>query len=128
VTTLNARKPAASGRPVALSELDGAFQLDHSWLMALNQALRRINFGQWESLPYHEPRPGFVLAMRAELIPHGPGRPPGLGPWQLEIAPVGQPYVLRLEGRQSNGIDMGELFLCPETRDGPKTPAGDNAE
>ncbi|MEB3102976.1 hypothetical protein [Ferviditalea candida] len=55
------------------------------FLMEINDALRNINFGRMDHLPYYETIEGYRLFMTAELAPQGPGKPPSVGHWQLVI-------------------------------------------
>ncbi len=85
-------------------------------LSPMNEAIRRINFGQMDILPYPEAVPGYSLYMRAELIPDGAGRPPQVGHWQIEMAREGHPYVLYLQGKHRGEEETGEMeFRCGPT-------------
>lgn len=79
-------------------------------LPRLNQALRNINFGKMDHLPYYDPIPGYRLAMRADLIPQGGTRPPAIGHWQVEVIRDGYAYVLRLQGKSDRDQEIGELL------------------
>ncbi len=82
-------------------------------LPEINKALRNINFGRMDYLPYDEPIAGYELAMRSELKPQGPGKPPSMGHWQLEVIRQDHPYRLILQGKADQGTELAELvFLC----------------
>lgn len=88
-------------------------------LAPINEALRRINMGQGEFLPYDHPVAGYQVHMRAELTPQGPNRPPQVGHWQLEIQRDDAPHVLYLQGKAGADGELGEL-VSPEGA--PPTP------
>ncbi|WP_207711504.1 hypothetical protein [Sulfobacillus harzensis] len=87
-------------------------------LAAINQALRHINLGKMDFLPYEEEVPGYQLTMRSVLIPQGVGRPPGMGKWQIEVIREGVEYQLILQGKVKAGQELGEVAF----------PCGDGAE
>jgi hypothetical protein len=80
-------------------------------LAPINQALRQINFGQMAHLPYYEAVPGYTLTIRAPLEPQGPGRPPAVGHWQLEVARDDRSYRLLLQGRARGPQELAELWF-----------------
>lgn len=82
----------------------------------INQALRNINFGQMDQLPYEATIEGYHLFIRAELEPMGTGRPPQIGHWQLEIARDGADHRLYLQGKASGSEELCEIvFVCGPT-------------
>ena len=82
-------------------------------LPEINKALRNINFGKMDFLPYETPIDGYQLAMRSEIVPQGPGKPPAMGHWQIEISRQGYPYLLMLQGKAGKGTEFAELvFPC----------------
>ena len=84
----------------------------------INEALRRINVGRMDFLPYDQEVPGYHVHMRAELTPQGPGRPPQIGHWQIEIARDGADHVLYLQGKSGAAGELGEIvFLCGPTEE-----------
>lgn len=94
----------------ALLELfpDMAEQLPH-----INKALRNINFGKMDYLPYDQPIDGYQLAMRAEIVPQGPSKPPSMGHWQIEVSRNEKTYRLLLQGKADKGQELAEIvFLC----------------
>jgi hypothetical protein len=85
-------------------------------LPAINQALRHINYGQMDYLPYDEAVPAYHLYMRAELTAEGPGRPPRVGHWALEITRDDRDYILVLQGKQRAQAEWADLiFPCGPT-------------
>lgn len=82
-------------------------------LPEINKALRNINFGRMDYLPYEEAIAGYALAMRSEIKPQGPGKPPAMGHWQIEISRADHPYYLLLQGKADKGTELVELvFPC----------------
>lgn len=82
-------------------------------LPEINKALRNINFGRMDYLPYEQPVPGYELAMRSEIRPQGTGKPPAMGHWQIEVIRHDHPYRLILQGKADKQLEMAELvFLC----------------
>ena len=85
-------------------------------LPEINQALRHINYGQMDYLPYDQSVPGYHLFMRAELTADGPGRPPRIGHWALEITRDDQDYILVLQGKERAHTEWADLiFPCGPT-------------
>lgn len=78
-------------------------------LESINAALRNINLGKMDYLPYEEIIEGYHLYMRAELVPQGSGRPPAMGHWQIEVVPDQKPYRLLLQGKIRGTEPMAEL-------------------
>lgn len=81
-------------------------------LSEINRALRQINFGKMEWLPYDEVIEGYHLSMKAELTPQGKGRPPAVGHWHLEITRDDRTYFLLLQGKARGTVELAEL-VCP---------------
>jgi hypothetical protein len=82
-------------------------------LPSINQALRNINLGKMDYLPYEESQPGYGLSMRTDLIPQGAGRPPAMGKWQLEVVREDTSYRLLLQGKAQEGEEWAEIvFPC----------------
>jgi hypothetical protein len=82
-------------------------------LPAVNQALRNINRGKMDFLPYYAPVAGYALSMRADLIPQGSGKPPAMGRWQIEVTKHDASYRLLLGGKADRDTELAELiFLC----------------
>ncbi len=112
-------------RIVPLSQVATLFPAMADQLPAINEALRRINMGRMEFLPYENPITGYELHMRAKLTPQGEGRPPQVGHWQLEVAGP-EPCVLYLHGKVGEGGELGELAWPPGSApDAEEEPAGD---
>lgn len=78
-------------------------------LEAINAALRNINLGKMDYLPYEAVIEGYEFYMRAELIPQGSTRPPAMGHWQIEVVPDNKPYRLFLQGKIRGTEPMAEL-------------------
>jgi hypothetical protein len=98
---------------VPISQAAGLYPDLAPLLPAINQALRHINFGQMDHLPYYDAIAGYRLHMRAELLPQGTGRPPHIGHWQLEVSRDGAPHVLYLQGKANSGEELCEVvFPC----------------
>lgn len=106
----------------SLDEMGTYFPLLAPSLKAINEALRHINFGQMDHLPYYEPIEGYSIAIRAPLEPQGPGRPPSVGHWQLEVTRADRDYRLLLQGRTDGDRELGELWFPGDSADGD--PAG----
>ncbi len=82
----------------------------------INQALRNINMGKMDHLPYYAAVPGIHVLMQAELSPQGDKRPPAVGHWQLLIAKDGAPYHVCLHGKVKGAAERAEvIFVCPDT-------------
>lgn len=89
----------------------------------INDALRNINLGKMDYLPYESVIEGYQFFMRAELIPQGSTRPPAMGHWQIEIVPEHQIHRLFLQGKIKGTDHMAELVEWIETpSDDPKSP------
>lgn len=88
-----------------------------SLLPAINQALRNVNLGKMDYLPYFYEIAGYTVSMTAILTPEGENRPPAVGHWQLFITPANRPYQVVLSGKASRvGGERGEVvFWCPDT-------------
>ncbi|MDA8194328.1 MAG: hypothetical protein M0Z53_10070 [Thermaerobacter sp.] len=88
-------------------------------LAPLNQALRNINYGKMDHLPYYHAVAGYQFAMRADLEPQGDRRPPAIGRWQLEISREGSAYRIFLQGKTKGQSEIGDVvFLCGPAQDG----------
>lgn len=96
---------------VPLSSIAPWFDDRLDFLTEVNEALRNINYGRIDHLPYYEPIPGYSLFMVSELTPSGSGRPPSVGRWQLVIQKEGKNYELALQGEIRQGQSLGELVL-----------------
>lgn len=86
-----------------------------AWILEYNDALRNINRGKADFVPYYEEIPGYALVMTAELRPRGTGKPPAVGLWQLAIRKREAPYELLLQGMVLKGIAYGTLALFCES-------------
>jgi hypothetical protein len=87
-------------------------------LPEINKALRNINFGKMDYLPYETRCPGYQLTMRSEIVPQGPGKPPSMGHWQIEVSRQDYPYHLILQGKANTGTELGEIvFPCGASPD-----------
>lgn len=87
-------------------------------LDAMNRALRNINFGKMDYLPYEEEIPGYHFAMRTDLIPQGAKKPPAMGHWQLEVTRDNALYSLYMQGKAKDGQELGEIsFPCGRSTD-----------
>lgn len=101
---------------VALDDCTELFPALAERLSGINQALRNINFGKMDFLPYEEAVSGYRLTMRSELIPQGVGKPPGMGKWQLEVVRDDTDYVLILQGKAKAGQELAEIsFPCGDS-------------
>ena len=98
-----------TSQPILLSQAGELFPGMAELLAPINEALRRINMGRMEFLPYDHPVSGYQVHMRAELTPQGPDRPPQVGHWQLEIQRDDSPHVLYLHGKTGADGELGEL-------------------
>lgn len=103
-----------TSRSILLSQAGELFPAMAEMLAPINEALRRINMGRMEFLPYDHPVSGYQVHMRAELTPQGPDRPPQVGHWQLEIQRDDAPYVLYLHGKTGAEGELGELVFPPQ--------------
>lgn len=97
-----------------LSKIAPWFDDRLDFLMEINDALRNINFGRMDHLPFYETIEGYRLFMVAELTPQGSGRPPSVGHWQLVIQREDKGYELALQGSFKKGESLGELVLLCE--------------
>ncbi len=86
-------------------------------LPGINQALRNINFGKMDFLPYENAVPGYQLAMRADLRPQGDGKPPAMGHWQIEVIRDDAPYRLYLQGKAKAGQELAEIVVMCESEE-----------
>lgn len=96
-------------RDGTVKELGRLFPEMQGLLPEINRALRQINFGKMEWLPYDKEISGYHLHMRAALSPQGEGRPPAVGHWQLEVSRDDRSYVLLLQGKVSGQSELGTL-------------------
>lgn len=84
----------------------------------INRALRNINFGKMDYLPYDESIPGYVLSMRTELIPQGSGKPPQMGHWQLEVTREDASGILVMKGKAQKDQELAEIvYPCGPDRE-----------
>ena len=97
-----------------LSTLSTWFDDRSEFLAEFNEALRNINRGRNDHLPYYEKFPGYVILMMSELKPRGDNRPPSVGRWQLVIQRTDRQYELILQGQVKDGQAVGELVLLSE--------------
>jgi hypothetical protein len=87
-------------------------------LAPINQALRSINVGRVDYLPFDAPAAGYHVHMRAELTPQGAGRPPQVGHWQIEISRDDSDHALYLQGKHGAAGELGEIvFRCGATEE-----------
>lgn len=101
-----------------LEDLGRLFPAMEPLLPGINQALRQINFGKMDWLPYDREVPGYHLHMRAALTPQGEGRPPAVGHWQLEVSREDRSYVLLLQGKASGQNELAVLVSpCGKLKD-----------
>lgn len=98
--------------PLAL--LAAWFDDKTEFLTEFNEALRNINRGRNDHLPYYETIPGYVILMMSELKPRGDNRPPSVGRWQLIIQRVDREYELVLQGLVKDGAAVGELVVLSD--------------
>ncbi len=96
-------------RSIALKEVLPLFPGLENRLEPINDALRNINRGKMDYLPYEMVIEGYQLFMRAELIPQGSTRPPAMGHWQIEIVPAHESHRLLLQGKIRGTEHMAEL-------------------
>lgn len=109
-----------------LSECLSFFPALANQLPAINQALRNINLGKMDYLPYDHATPGYELAMRSDMIPQGPGKPPSMGHWQIEVSREDTSYRLLLQGKAQQGQELAEiLFLCESNEESLRLLRGD---
>ncbi|PSR34228.1 MAG: hypothetical protein C7B46_06675 [Sulfobacillus benefaciens] len=86
------------------------------FLNPTNQALRNINMGKMDHLPYYHAVPEIHVFMQAELSPQGPGRPPAVGHWQLLITKDNEPFQVCLHGKIKGSAERAEvIFVCPNS-------------
>lgn len=105
----------ATEQTVILSQAGEFFPRMAHLLPSLNEALRNINFGKMDHLPFYDEVSGYQVAMRAPLLPQGTERPPAIGHWQVEISRDDKPWVLLLQGKSQSGEETGRLvFLCDD--------------
>lgn len=99
--------------PVALSYLETWYPGLPAILIPVNQALRNINRGKMDYLPYSQATPGFSWYMEALLTPQGESKPPAIGHWQLRLSsPDGAEIVL--QGKSQEREERGMvIFRCP---------------
>jgi hypothetical protein len=85
-------------------------------LPQINRALRNINLGKMDYLPYDQAVNGYHVDIRSELIPQGPGKPPAMGHWQLEVHHDAKPYYLVMQGKRDHDEEIGDIvwILAPE--------------
>lgn len=94
---------------VPLDDCLDLFPALSSRLHEINRALRNINFGKMDYLPYEEAVPGYDLSMRTDLIPQGAGKPPSMGHWQLEVSRQDAECILVLQGKAQNDQELAEI-------------------
>ena len=83
-----------------------------------NQALRNINMGKMDHLPYYQAVPKVQVLMQAELSPQGAGRPPAVGHWQLLITKENKPFQICLHGKIKGSTERAEvIFVCPNSEE-----------
>ncbi len=101
---------------VPLNDCVDLFPLLANRLSEINQALRNINFGKMDFLPYEEEVTGYRLTMRSDLIPQGVGKPPAMGKWQLQVERLDADYVLILQGKAKAGQELADVsFPCGDS-------------
>lgn len=84
------------------------------FLTEFNDALRNINRGRNDHLPYYEALPGYKVLMISELKPRGENRAPSVGRWQLVIQREDRQVELVLQGLVLNGEGFGDLVVLGE--------------
>lgn len=94
---------------VNLADCNAFFPELASVLPEINRALRNINLGKMDYLPYDQAVDGYHLGIHSELIPQGPGKPPAMGHWQLEVHHDVKPYYLVLQGKRDHEDELGEI-------------------
>ncbi len=101
---------------VPLSAAARWFENRLDFLAGINEALRNINRGKNDHLPYYESIPGYSLVMTSELKPRGDNKPPAVGKWQLTVRREDQNIELALQGLVRDGQSFGDLVLrCEDT-------------
>lgn len=96
---------------VPLSVLATWFDDRVDFLTEFNEALRNINRGRNDHLPYYETLPGYKVLMISELKPRGDNRAPSVGRWQLVIQREDRLVELVLQGLVLNGQGFGDLVV-----------------
>lgn len=98
---------------VKIASLRDFFPDLDGFLGDLNEALRNINRGRADHLPWYEEIPGLSLVLCSRLEPKGPGKPPAMGRWEVMVRLDGRPYELALRGMIREGSGVGDLtVLC----------------
>ncbi len=97
---------------IPLSLLDLQYAGLTNILSAVNKALRNINRGKMDFLPYSVPVPPFAWYMEALLTPQGENRPPAIGHWQLRLVSSEDGEIL-LQGKSQGDEEQGTvIFHC----------------
>lgn len=82
----------------------------------INSALRNVNLGKMDYLPYEAEVPGYTLSMSAILTPEGTKRAPAVGHWELHITPDLRPFEIILRGKSNQGQERADIgFWCPNS-------------
>jgi hypothetical protein len=100
---------------IALSLLNDRYPDLTAILDPVNKALRNINRGKMDYLPYSTPVPPFKWYMEALLTPQGENRPPAIGHWQLRLVSDQDGEILlqgKVQGEEEQGI---LIFHCPSS-------------
>ncbi|MCL4493755.1 MAG: hypothetical protein M1294_02970 [Firmicutes bacterium] len=85
-------------------------------LIEVNQALRNINRGKMDFLPYSKPIGSLEWYMEALLTPQGSNLPPAVGHWQIRIAQSENMPDIVLQGKSRAQDERGRLlFHCEGT-------------
>lgn len=101
---------------ISLFRLDEWIPQFSGILTSVNKALRNINRGHMDFLPYSSEIEPFEWYMEAQLTPQGPDRAPSVGHWQIRIRhDNGMPDII-LQGKSRDNEERGLLaFHCTDT-------------
>ncbi|WP_207654652.1 hypothetical protein [Sulfobacillus sp. hq2] len=95
----------------ALSFLDQWYPGMGKTLIEVNAALRNINRGKMDFLPYTQPTENFTWYMEAVLTPQGENNPPAIGHWQLRLRATDDTFDIVLQGKSQEGNERGLIIF-----------------
>ena len=101
---------------ISLSRLDEWIPGLGRTLTEVNHALRNINRGKMDFLPYSNSIDTLEWYMEARLIPQGQNLPPAVGHWQIHILQGENKPDIILQGKSRREDERGLLvFHCEKT-------------
>ncbi len=101
---------------ISLSRLDEWIPGLAETLIEVNRALRNINRGKMDFLPYCNSIDTLEWYMEARLTPQGSNLPPTVGHWQIHIVQDGNKPDIILQGKSRAQDERGLLlFHCEGT-------------